>query len=164
MARKTVCPICKQSFDRDLEEFVFYKKRYYHKACFDTIDKDVRDREELEEYIRQVYNIEKMTPLINKQIKEFHEQGMSYSGIYKTLYYFYTIKNQKLGKAKGIGIVEYTYEEARNYFKEMFDIEQNNANIDKPVLEKVKIIIAAPKAKPTRKRKVIKLKNEEEEI
>ena len=33
------CPICQQYFDRSVEEFVHFKNRYYHKRCFDQVDK-----------------------------------------------------------------------------------------------------------------------------
>ena len=34
MARLTKCPVCEKLFDRDKEEFEYYKNRYYHLKCF----------------------------------------------------------------------------------------------------------------------------------
>ena len=151
------CPICGIYFNADKEENVQYKHRYYHKVCFDTIAKDEKDKADLEEYIVNLYNYKSPGPVINTQIKKYHDElGFTYSGIKKSLVYFYEVKGNKVeGNAVGIGIVPYIYKEAREYYYNLYLIQQNNQ--DKEIInnqEKI-VCIERPQRKPLHKRKKI---------
>ena len=48
------CPICQQYFDRSVEEFVHFKNRYYHKRCFDQVDKIDIVKQKIYDLMREV--------------------------------------------------------------------------------------------------------------
>lgn len=156
------CPYCNKSFSREVEEFVqINQKRYAHKSCYDRhnaeLTQEERDLNVLKEFIKKLFNINSLSEKINRQIKDYHEnKNYSYSGIYKSLVWFYQIKKHPIEKANGgIGIVPYIYEDARNYYTAMaMAQEQNKA---KPIEQYqpvvVEIHIPPPVRKPMRTHK-----------
>ena len=104
---------------------------------------------ELEEYIKKLFKIDFIDPRIRKQINEYHQKlGFSYSGMYKTLYWFFEIQNNPIEKANGgIGIIPWTYQDARKYYKMIYQAQQLNKekNIDNFKPKIVKINMASPK-------------------
>lgn len=168
MAKALVkCPICNLTFDRNAEEFVQMGRRYAHKMCHEA--QSAKENEEqkalkaLEEYIMKMFNETYVNARIKQQLKRMVEQyHYSYSGILKTLIYFFEIKGNSIEKANGgIGIVPYVYNDARDYYFRLHQAQQKNE--DKEIKEFVKvgrqIVIKPPKRKP----KEVKLFNLEEE-
>lgn len=126
MAHPVICYYCKKKFDRDKYPFIqINTKRYAHSEC---ANKGEKDKKALEEYIKQLFNIDKINSKIDKQISSFvKEYGFSYSGIHRALYYHYAIKNGSIEKSNnGIGIVPYIYQEAYNYFYAIWEAQQIN--------------------------------------
>ena len=158
MAHKCKCPICGKEFDRDKIQAVIYSaRRYAHATCYpegEPVPMDLKgktpDQIALEDYIKQLFNINKISPKINKQLKQFIEEyEYSYSGILKTLKWWYEIKKQDISKAYGgIGIVPYIYQDAYQYYfniavadfvnqqktEEDFKEKVYEVNIDEPYL------------------------------
>lgn len=150
------CLYCGQIFDTDKEEFVKpNSRRYAHKKCAEDFEskktKEEKDKEELEKYILQLFGISSISPKIKKQIKDFHEKNnFTYSGIHKTLKYFFEIKGNSIDKANGgIGIVLYTYDQASLYYRALWEARQKNENIEisQYVLPERKINITIPERK-----------------
>ena len=144
ISRLVKCPFCEQYFNKDKTDFVFKKNRYWHKECFEEKYPNEEEKEELREYIKKLLNIEQLTPLINKQLKVYIEENkFTYSGILGTLMYCYEVKKIDRTKAKGIGIVLYTYNEAKEYFEQK-KVEQKRINEESKEIqyrkkEKIKI-------------------------
>ena len=173
MAKHIVkCQKCGKQFDTNEEQAVkLNSRRYGHAACYPDIkdlvpmivkvDKDP-DMTALKDYISNLYGNKARWPLIMKQIKTFHEKGFTTSGILGTLVYFYEVqKGSVAGTNGGIGIVEYTYEDAKNYYNNIQKAQEANAN--KTLLTQIKeIIIKPPKAKGT-KRKFFNIEELEDE-
>lgn len=120
------CYYCGQQFDRANEPFEKPKgNRYAHKACYDkhmgTLSQEERDYAELVEYIKELLGAS-LTPRVWKQLKEYHEvNNYSYSGILKTLKWWYELKGNDIEKANGgIGIVPYVYQDACNYYYALY--------------------------------------------
>ena len=137
MAKHLVkCLYCSQQFDTNSEEYVQIKRRYAHKKCAEEFEnnksKEEKDKEALVEYIKELLNIPALTPKINRQIKDYVENyNYSYSGILKALKYFYEIKHNDISKAnEGIGIVGYIYNQAFNYYYDIWLAQQRNENKD----------------------------------
>lgn len=152
------CPICGQTFNRDKEPNVYYKKRYYHPQCYNTIEKDEKDRNDLINYICKIYNYKGPGPVINKQIKTFHDElGYTYSGILKCLVYFYEVKKNDPKKATGIGIVPYIWKDAENYYYNLYLIQKKNAEKKIESNGNKTIQISKPRRSPLKKRKKISL-------
>lgn len=65
---------------------------------------------------------------IASYIKDYN---YTYSGILKTLIYFYNIQKNDISKSNGgIGIVPYVYQQAHDYYKELWETQQKNAAKD----------------------------------
>ena len=72
----------------------------------------------------------RITLQINRYLQEHPEY--TYSGIKRTLEYFYKIKKNPIEKANGgIGIVPWVYEEAKRYYYNQWLLSQKNAEKNK---------------------------------
>lgn len=160
MARKVKCLYCGISFDRDIEEFVPIKNRYAHKSCYDK-EMEKRSIEEkaladLEDYIKKIFQEDYVNARIRSQIKRMREQyNYSYTGILKSLIYFFEVKKNPIEKANGgIGIVPYVYKDAYTYYYNLHLAQQKNENKDVKnyVKEGKRIVIKPPKRKPKEKK------------
>ena len=172
MPHPVKCFYCGKTFDRDKEPFIQVNgRRYAHKDCSMTAEEKMsqedKDREAMEEYIKSLLNISALGPRINKQIKDFREQyNYTYSGIHKSLKYFYEIKGNDVKKANGgIGIVPYTYNQAHDYYYALWEAQQKNEKkieIIQEYIPRVKeIVIVRPQRKP-KKRELFTFLDEDE--
>lgn len=160
MARATKCPVCQLMFDRDKCEFVHHKNRYYHKVCYDNIMEkqqiDNKEQVDLENYIMEMFKTTCLSARVRKQIKQMREEyNYSYSGIHKSLIYFFEVKGNSIEKANGgIGIVPYIYQEAYTYYYNLHLAQERNKdkNVHDFVLTGKEIRIKSPIRKPKEKR------------
>jgi hypothetical protein len=125
-----ICSICGERFDRDKVQAVKTSaRRYAHLRCKPdgekvplpntVIDEDLQ---KLEEYIKKLLNEDYVNARVKKQIKDFKEEyGYSYSGMLKSLVYFYEVKGNSIEKANGgIGILPFVYQDAYNYYYSLY--------------------------------------------
>lgn len=144
------CKYCGEYFDRNSEPFeAVGGRRYAHKTCAEkyrqSMSKEELDYMELEKYIKKLFNKNVLTARIKKQIKDFkQEYNYSYSGMQKTLYWWFELKKNSLDKANdGIGIIPYVYQEAHDYFYRLYLAEMANKDvpdmIHKPKVEIIEI-------------------------
>ena len=137
------CAICNISI-LDTNYKTKNRKRY-HEECYNKlIDKAEAaskqqaagikegDKEALENYIRSLYNLTDLPYQITKQIENFtSQQGFTYSGIQKTLYYFYELnKNCPESHKSTIGIVPYIYDEAKAFFQSLHEASEANKDFN----------------------------------
>lgn len=116
-------------------------KKRYHKDCFTQLQNKVEakdkkkasnlksnDKQILDQYIMQLYCIDKIPFVIERQIEEYVEKyNFSYSGIQKSLYYFYEIQKHDFDiSKKTIGIVPYVYDETKQYFLDIYQANESN--------------------------------------
>jgi hypothetical protein len=126
---KVKCFYCNHVFDRDKEpaEKIDGKNRYAHAECAERakglLAKNEEDKQKLEEYIKNLFGYKALPESVNKQIRQFVvEYNYSYSGILKSLIYFYEIKHGDKEKAYGrIGIVPFVYSDALNYYRALWE-------------------------------------------
>lgn len=173
MAKHLVkCKICGIEFDLNQEQGVIAgARRYAHYSCYPEGElvpmvkpksKD-EDLDELKKYIKKIYGDKANWVLINKQIKKFHtDNKYSYTGMLKSLKYFYEVKKNNVDKSNGgIGIVEYCYQDAYNYYLAIYIAQQQNE--EKTFIEKVKeFVIKPPQPKKRNKMKLFNLEDENE--
>ena len=156
MAHICKCAICGEQFDRDKIQAVKHgARRYSHYTCEpdgELVPLEIKPQEDpdlkkLKDYISLKYGNKANWALINKQIKDFHEnKKYSYSGMLKSLIYFLEVKHNTLEKSNGgIGIVEYTYNDAYQYYLDIFMAQQKSDVEFHPVVKEYKIPI--PKAR-----------------
>ena len=163
---KVKCFYCGRTFDRDKEPFSAVpntNKRYAHQACFERMEaaqkEDDENKAKLEEYIKQLFGYTALPETVKKQIRQYiSEYQYSYGGILRALTYHYEIRHGSKEKAYGrIGIVPYTYEEARNYYLALWQAKQKNEVIatkkEEYILPTVEVHITPPERKPMKNKK-----------
>lgn len=142
MAHYVICTKCGERFDRDSVQAVKTGARRYAHATCDPNNTDFvplaqkpeedPDMIKLKNYINQLYGKNANWALINKQIKNYiKDKGYSLSGILKSLIYFYDVQGHDIsGSNGGIGIVDYTYQAAYNYYYNLFIAQNQNISKD----------------------------------
>lgn len=137
MAKHLVkCFYCGQQFDANTEPFIKpNSRRYAHVSCAEGAEakktKEEKDKEELELYIKNLFGINSITPKIRKQMQTFKEKNnYSYSGMHKTLKYFYEVKGNSIEKANGgIGIIPWQYDQAFLYWRALWEAKEKNEKV-----------------------------------
>lgn len=176
MATKHIvkCLYCEKSFDANIEPYEKVGRRYAHIDCYKNYQanksKEEKDKEALEKYILELFGLEYITPRIKKQINSYlNEYKYTYSGMLRSLKYFFEIKRNDVEKAnQGIGIIPYIYQDAYNYYYNLWLIKEKNKNKFKEKFtnykpEEIEIKIAEPKRKVRRRKLFSFLDSEEKE-
>ncbi len=166
------CPYCGKTFSRDVEEYVqINSRRYAHKECFDRhnaeLSQEEKDKIALDNLIKSLFGYTSIPERVKRPIDDYNNHKKnSYSGISKSLIWFYQIKGNPIEKANGgIGIVPYIYEDARNYYTAIWIAQQQNQAkpIEQWEPEIVEIHIPPPKSKPLQGKKFFSFLDEEED-
>ena len=116
------CRYCQNYFDAGAEPFVMPSKGwYYHEKCYQDFKGDLIDDEKWKERIYDFisHDLKKTYDyyLCEAQRKKLLIAGRTNKGIYFALRYFYEIKHGDLARShNSIGIVEYIYDEACDYW------------------------------------------------
>ena len=144
MSHYVTCLYCKERFDRDKEPAEKIGRRYAHIECFEKHEKEKtqeeRELEDLKKYIMQVLDEPFISVKVNRQIESFKkEYGYTYTGMLKTLIWWYEVKGNTIEKANGgIGIIPFIYKDACDYYYSLYLARL--ANQDKDILNyKLKI-------------------------
>ena len=140
-AHKVKCKYCQTIFDTNKEPYIYIEssRRYAHKECAEKHEanksQEEKDLEALEKYIMHLFDEPYVNARVRKQLKEYKEQyNFTYSGILKTLIYWYEIKGNSTEKANGgIGIIPYVYNDALKYYYSLYLAQL--ANEDKNINE-----------------------------
>lgn len=148
---KCKCAVCGQDFDRDKIQAVKYgARRYAHYTCAPDKElvplpppKEKTEDQLILEYCSNLFGSSMNAAMIKRQIKIFvKDYGYTKSGILKTLQYWYDIKHNDISKSNGaIGIVPYVFNDAKQYYFQLFVAQESNKNIIsyKPKIEDVTI-------------------------
>ena len=119
------------------------------------MNKEDLDKMKLEQYINKLFHTDYVDPRIQKQIKNYiKEYNFTYSGILKSLVYFYEVKQNPVEKSNdGIGIVPWVYKQEFNYYYAIWLAHQKNTNktVENYIPKETEIIIPRPKPKPHKK-------------
>ena len=146
MAHNVICKYCGKTFDADKEEYKKEANRYVHLKCWNDKQNESGYRIQIHDLMRQLLQDGYSKYKIDKQIKQFVDDGKTISGIYKTLDYWYNIKKADTSKANGgIGIVPFVYQEARNYWKEQAKNQENFQKVEHQTAEEAKELFSSPK-------------------
>lgn len=112
MAKHMVkCLYCGQMFDANTEPFVKPNaRRYAHVACARTEEEnqtqEEKDKRELEEYIKELFGVSTIPIKIRKQMDTFRkEKNYSYSGMRKTLKFFFEVKGNPIEKLTAVSVL-----------------------------------------------------------
>jgi hypothetical protein len=130
-------------------------RRYAHLKCSPnegTIVPLPEDYDEeltmLENYIKDLFHYAILPAKIKKDIEKYkNEEGYTYSGMLKALRWWFEIRKNPISKAnRGIGILPYIYDEAKERYRKVYEAETLNIKTDltKPT-EKVVYKIPSPR-------------------
>lgn len=163
------CLICGNQFDANVEPYIKQGRRYIHVECHHNAEKqrsqEELDKEALENYIMKLFKEDYVNARIRKQINEFlNKYNYTYSGIHRSLEYFYDIKGNSIEKANGgIGIVPFIYQDAYNYYYNLWLAKERNKNknIQEFIPKTVEVKIPPPQRKIKVKKKFTFLDEEE---
>lgn len=101
-----------------------------------------------------------MQKLIENYIKKYN---FTYSGIQGTLRYWYIIKQNSIDRENILAIVPYVYDDARQFYKQVYESREKNAQNLNNYIEKTETIkIAKPTLKGMRKTEFSFLDEEED--
>ena len=151
VAHKCKCYYCGIIFDRNQEPWVMVTgNRYAHKECQEKygirLAPKEQDYNDLISYIEKLFGYDNIPAKIVKQIKEYRANyNYSYSGMLKTLQYWFEIRGAEAERVYGIGIIPYIYEEAFNYYKTIYEAEQAAEDIVDYKPKIIEIIMAPPR-------------------
>ena len=151
MAHNVKCTVCGKTFDRDkIQAVKTGARRYAHYTCFpegelvplpNPVDEDLF---KLEEYAAQLLGDDYNPARVKKQIKDFKQNyDYSYSGMLKTLIWWYEIKGNSKDKANGgIGIIPFVYKDALAYYYSLYLAQLSNESTElyKPIIKEIEII------------------------
>lgn len=160
---KVKCKYCGELLERDSEECVkVAERRYAHKTCAESLSKQEKKeagyKEQIIQFMYTLYGKETNFGLIERELAKYIKDfNYTYSGIYKSLVYHYEVKKGETEKGKGhLGIVPYVYQDAYNYYYDLWLKQQQNVGIQiKPA--EVKHIVIKPPTAATRKIKLFNL-------
>ena len=141
MARKVKCPEC--GMYNDKENTVYHNCRYYCQVCYANKMSESQDYKNLIAYICELYQIEKPTGWMLKQIKDFKEKfNYTYKGIRTTLHYFYEIQEgNDISDSIVVGIVPFVYDEAKKFYIDKKAVKESVMGCDLEELQNKKHII-----------------------
>jgi hypothetical protein len=156
MAKHLVkCFYCGQTFDAASEPYTKPRaNRYAHAACDQKANanktQEEKDYEALIEYIKQLFG--NPNPRVWKQLKEYKDvYNYTYSGMLKTLIWWFEIKHGDIEKANGgIGIIPYVYDQALQYYYALYlaQIANEDKDIEHYQVRVREFVIEEPKATP----------------
>lgn len=163
----TTCFWCHQAIypnQTDVELVPQLTDRYMHKTC--GLIHPADEKEELMVFLIKLFGLKEdyILPKYMIQIQEYIKKyGFSYSGIKKTLIYWYEIKKQPVNEEFRLSIVPRIYNEARRYYEALWNAQQANQvkNIKDFIPQDIEVNIKAPQ-RQLQKRKLFTFLDEEE--
>lgn len=123
--KKHIC-IC-INCNKEIEGQIFKKgKKTYCEDCIYEIDPEWGDWCILFEYIKKLYNVKTPSLQVITQLQKYHKDNkLSFYGMYYTLKYVYELGDLELDKEKGVGIIPYYYEKAKDFLEKKYSVEDN---------------------------------------
>lgn len=147
-----LCPFCKKKIDRFKDQYRRLPGGWFgHEQC--CIIEDQRKKtpeEELDLYIMKLYDIPFVSPYMKKQIEKYRvNYQYSYTGMLRSLKYWYEIKKTPFDASKGVGIIPYIYQDAYNYYYSIWLANQKAKEDEASTIKKqIELVNIGPPAKP----------------
>ena len=150
------CLYCGETFDRNaVPTTQVNARRYAHTSCWEEHEKNMtqeeRDMEAFYAYTKGLFK-DQYNYLLTKKLAEKYikENNYTYSGMLKSLQWFYETEGNSIEKSNGtIGIIPYVYNDALNHYYNLY--KANNANKEKNLINYLnqintkEFIISSPK-------------------
>jgi len=137
------CDKCGKEFKKD--DMVQVGSKYRCESCQKIQEKINDDRSELYDYICQLYETDVLHPLILKQMEEYKTQRKyKYKGMLLALRYFYETLGNTTENSKGIGIIPWVYEDAKQNYINMKNANKSLNEIEGDLVEEQIVAIEVP--------------------
>lgn len=129
-ARLYVCyGMCGEKHEK--EALVNHNGKNYCQRCLEKKLREQQERQELYNYIKEIYNIDFPTGYMLKSIKQYKEQqGYKLKGMLLTLKYCKEVKRMTFNPKMGLGIISYEYENAKRYWIEHNQKLKNHKDVE----------------------------------
>lgn len=128
-----------------------------HAAAEANKSQEQKDLEALEAYIKKLFGETTINPRTRKFINQYiNEYKYTYSGILKSLVYFFEVQGNSIEKANGsIGIVPYIYDKAFQYYYALWLANQQNENkVMKDYVPTSREVVIRPPQSTVKRRKL----------
>jgi len=166
-AKSTTCFWCHKAIFSNQDDVIPMPQlpgKFVHKTCNETHPVD--DKEELLLYLIQLYNLKDdyILPKFMLQLSDYEKNyQFTYSGMLKSLKYWYEVKKKPVNASYGLGIIPHIYKEARDYYYKLWQAQEQNKgkNIFEFVPKDIEVKIPVPKRQII-KRKLFTFLDEEE--
>ena len=137
MGRKLKCLYCGKEIDTSIDEYQKVNStRYAHLSCVEKELKKPKPKpkekpktqkeiiKEINDFLANHFGDAADYGKTNRLLKAYLKEGMTASGILKTLEYYYDIKKHSIAESGGsIGIVPYVYKDAKDFARHIVDTE-----------------------------------------
>lgn len=147
------CLYCGETFDRDKVEWIQPQgRRYAHKVCPNpdpNKKKLEQEKDDFWQYVKKIYgpgyNFIKLNAFAEKYIRE---NKFTWSGMLKALKWFYEIQKSPKNNLdyETIGIIPFIYEDAKKYYKGIFDAQKKNKDVVVRRAQPMEVSIQSPRA------------------
>lgn len=135
MSAKVKCQYCGEYGHK--EDMVYIEtgkkkvvKKYYHEECLKIKELDSVEYKKLIEYVCNLFDIDKPTGMMMKQIKEYRQEyNYRYFAIQLALEYFFVVKDNKIPEHKTLGIVPYIMEDAKKYYTHLAQLPNREIHV-----------------------------------
>lgn len=140
MARLPSCPDCGVDIvDKDKAKKI--SGRWVCEDCQAARVQEQEDRQELYNLVAKLFFMKHPTGMMMKQIKDFKQDlEYTYKGMTLSLIYWTETLGNSMANARGVGIIPYIYEDAKQFYIEKMRIKKAVDNIEGDELSSVKVV------------------------
>ena len=119
-----ICSVCEQELHKDLK--MIKSGKNYCKACLDKLEQIKLLEQNLIRDLVNYLKLDNVPGMILSQIKKYVEEyNYTYTGISYTIWYYTEVLNKEYESQYGIGFVKYYYNEAKDYFLNLQELEDS---------------------------------------
>lgn len=120
VVRLRTCPKCKEKVNPLDVDAIDTDSATFHRTCYEAIQRQKKNREELLNYIALKYNVEFPTGYMLKQITDYHnKRGYSYKAMLATLRYMFEVEKIPTKEGVGVGLIPFYFEKAKSYYSKI---------------------------------------------
>lgn len=138
--RPVKCTYCGKWIDRN-SGFGYTQlpnKKWAHENCARSHAKKENPDNKIHKKMKELLGDGYVKAKIDKQIKEYKQEGKTSENILKALEYWYDIKKNSVEQANGgIGIVGYIYKDALEYFNNKERIQKQTDEISPEIINNI---------------------------
>lgn len=128
--RLRTCPKCKEKVNPLDVNALDTDTATFHRSCYESLQRQKRNREELLNYISLRYNVEFPTGFMLKQITDYHnKRGYSYKAMLVTLQYMFEVEKVPTKEGVGLGLIPFYFEKAKSYHQKIRTAGNSAQNI-----------------------------------